>query len=379
MDKRTKKNKKTRINRIGLKGEKRKRQNKLKKNALRFVLGGALLLLIVIPLINLYFLPKNVGFWYPIYRVLPLPIARVDNEMITSRVLLEDLKSVKHFYESNDYASRQQRVDFSTREGQFRLQIKEKDIFNKLIEDAIVRHIATKQGLIVKQEEVDRAIKESLNKFGVDEQRLALNLQDNYGWTIEDFKNKVVKNQLLLKKLWQWYQRNIQTSVEYNKAEEILEILKEDNSKFAELAMRYSDGESRKQGGEMNWMKESQIIPEVVERLANMESGDISGVIISPLGFHIVLLEDVKKNNNTYENNKQSGDLDNEYKFKQIFIRGKSFVDWLVEQKRLASVSVFWKKYLWNKNEGEVIFRDLFMRQKESEMRLKSSGDPVLN
>jgi len=379
MDKRTKKNKKTRIDRIGLKGEKRKRQNKLKKNALRFVLGGALLLLIVIPLINLYFLPKNVGFWYPIYRVLPLPIARVDNEMITSRMLLEDLKSVKHFYESNDYASRQQRVDFSTREGQFRLQIKEKDIFNKLIEDAVVKHIATEQGLIVEQEEIDRAIKESLNKFGVDEQRLALNLQDNYGWTIEDFKNKVVKNQLLLKKLWQWYQRNIQTSVEYNKAEEILEILKEDNSKFAELAMRYSDGESRKQGGEMNWMKESQIIPEVVERLANMESGDISGVIISPLGFHIVLLEDVKKNDDAYESNKQSGDLDNEYKFKQIFIRGKSFVDWLVEQKRLASVSVFWKKYLWNKNEGEVIFRDLFMRQKESEMRLKSSGDPVLN
>jgi parvulin-like peptidyl-prolyl isomerase len=150
-------------------------------------------------------------------------------------------------------------------------------------------------------------------------------------------------------------------------------MIKSDGSNFNELAGRFSEGNSAKQEGELNWMKGSQIIPEVAVVIKKMEPGEISDIIISPLGLHIVKLEERRK-----IKSKGNSLVEEEFRLRQIFLKGTSFVDWLENEKQKISVKVFWKKYQWDKSKGEIIFSSENMRQIEKEIRIKSQGDPSL-
>lgn len=56
---------------------------------------------------------------------------------------------------------------------------------------------------------------------------------------------------------------------------------------FAQAAVRYSQGETALNGGDMGWRPLSEVPRLFAERLAGMRSGEISDVIRSPSGFHV--------------------------------------------------------------------------------------------
>ncbi|WP_369833304.1 peptidylprolyl isomerase [Geobacter sp. DSM 9736] len=61
---------------------------------------------------------------------------------------------------------------------------------------------------------------------------------------------------------------------------------------FAELAKKHStDPRAATDGGDLGTFKRGEMLPEVDEALAGMRPGDISDVIISPAGLHIIKLE----------------------------------------------------------------------------------------
>jgi peptidyl-prolyl cis-trans isomerase SurA len=64
---------------------------------------------------------------------------------------------------------------------------------------------------------------------------------------------------------------------------------------FAQAAVRYSQGETALNGGDMEWRPLSEVPRLFAERLAGMRSGEISDVIRSPSGFHVFQL--VEKRN----------------------------------------------------------------------------------
>ena len=61
---------------------------------------------------------------------------------------------------------------------------------------------------------------------------------------------------------------------------------------FAELAKKYSDDPgSRDKGGDLNWFQRRQMVPEFDEAAFNLKKiGDISDVVQTPYGFHIIKL-----------------------------------------------------------------------------------------
>ncbi|MBN2866818.1 MAG: peptidylprolyl isomerase [Thiotrichales bacterium] len=59
---------------------------------------------------------------------------------------------------------------------------------------------------------------------------------------------------------------------------------------FQQLAVRYSKGSKALQGGDLGWLKQEQIPTFFSDVLADLEVGDISPVISSPSGFHIIKL-----------------------------------------------------------------------------------------
>ena len=73
------------------------------------------------------------------------------------------------------------------------------------------------------------------------------------------------------------------------RAEEVLTKLRQ-GTDFAKLAIQYSSGQNALSGGDLGWRKAGRLPSLFAERVQEMQPGDISGLIRSPSGFHIIKL-----------------------------------------------------------------------------------------
>lgn len=80
------------------------------------------------------------------------------------------------------------------------------------------------------------------------------------------------------------------------KAEEAWKKANEKNASFADIARARSEHkESAARGGEMNWLAEDQLLPELRAALKGMAAGDISKPVKSQSGWHVVKLLEHKE------------------------------------------------------------------------------------
>jgi peptidyl-prolyl cis-trans isomerase SurA len=61
---------------------------------------------------------------------------------------------------------------------------------------------------------------------------------------------------------------------------------------FAALAKKYSDDESRNNGGELGWFGPQDILDQIYSAVKNLKPGDVSQVVRTSHGFHILKLEE---------------------------------------------------------------------------------------
>ncbi len=64
---------------------------------------------------------------------------------------------------------------------------------------------------------------------------------------------------------------------------------------FAELAKKYSQGPSAKNGGELGWFKRGEMVPEFEKAAFSLKKGEISEPVKTRFGYHIIKVEDIKK------------------------------------------------------------------------------------
>ncbi|MRR06641.1 MAG: peptidylprolyl isomerase [Deltaproteobacteria bacterium] len=80
------------------------------------------------------------------------------------------------------------------------------------------------------------------------------------------------------------------------KAEKVLAEAKE-GADFVELAKKYSDDPSGKEGGDLGFLKKGEVLPEFEKALTTMKTGDVSGLIRTAAGIHIIKLEEIREGN----------------------------------------------------------------------------------
>lgn len=76
-----------------------------------------------------------------------------------------------------------------------------------------------------------------------------------------------------------------------DKAEEILQLARAGGD-FADLAKKYSEGPSASSGGDLGFFTRGQMVPAFDEAVFGLEEGEISDVIKTQFGYHIILLEE---------------------------------------------------------------------------------------
>jgi len=77
------------------------------------------------------------------------------------------------------------------------------------------------------------------------------------------------------------------------RAEEVVKRFR-DGTDFAQLAAAYSDAPDALQGGVMGWRSQERLPELFVEALAKLKPGDVSSVLRSPAGFHVLKLVELR-------------------------------------------------------------------------------------
>lgn len=305
--------------------------------------------------------------WADVVRdVVPLPLVVVERSHIISfREVTGNLRSIRRFYEAQDFSELGMRVDFSSDDGKKRLKVREKELVNKMIEDHAIESLARSRGIVVSDEMVDQSVKRKLDEYGsagsVEE-----NLDRLYGWTLDDFKEKIVRSALYEEALMAFFEKEgsgiDRARAKMSEAETVLAR----GSPFDQVAKDFSDGRTAPDGGMLGWFALRDLIPELRKTVENARIGVAGSVVESPLGFHIVRVDDVRKDDEIQQ-----------YQISQIFVSKPIFSDWLSEQMKRMSIWVFDADYNWKRETARLEFRDVSMRDLETELILNKTGDPA--
>lgn len=326
---------------------------------------AVLILTLVVSLIVVYAFPESNVFSSRLKSVLPYPIVVMSyQDGITYRTLSQNMVSVKRFYETQDFSKIGLRVDFSTEDGQKRFKVREKEVLNKMIEDKAIERIAKAQGITVSRDEATQGVSRKLEEYGSGTE-VRKELDRLYGWTLSDFEEKVVLPSLYQEKLQASFIKETAVSTASVK-EKILEAQKDLRAgiSFSDTAKKYSDGDTAQDGGDLGWFALTDLLPELQTLVVAQKVGVPGDVVETELGFHIVLVEEIKKE-----------DMKQLYRLKQIFTKKTTFSDFLSEKMRGLSVYVLSPEYEWNVAEARVEFRKQEMRDFEKNLYEKADGD----
>ncbi len=77
------------------------------------------------------------------------------------------------------------------------------------------------------------------------------------------------------------------------KAEEVLQLAK-NGGDFADLARKYSEGPSKDSGGDLGFFPTGSMVPPFDAAVSALQPGEISNVVKTRFGYHIILLEEIK-------------------------------------------------------------------------------------
>ena len=78
------------------------------------------------------------------------------------------------------------------------------------------------------------------------------------------------------------------------KIEEILKKVQA-GADFAQVAREHSEGPSAPQGGDLGWVTKGRMAPEFEKAAFDLKAGEISGVVKTSFGFHIIKVYEIKE------------------------------------------------------------------------------------
>lgn len=249
-------------------------------------------------------------------------VAIVNNEVITLSELNSafepHLKKIENAYKGEDKG----KLIAETRQA----------MLNKMVDDTLVRQEAKKLGIVVKEEDVLETIGDMFSRRNISMEDF-MKVLSREGSSFEAYKMEVREHLMKIKLVG----RNIKSKVSvtdeeigdyYSKHREdyegeeavrikqILIIVPKDCGKkkkrklkaeavtihkilkegqpFEMLAAKYSQGPAAKIGGDLGFVEKGMMFPVVDEAAFSLGNGEISDVIESQVGFHIIKVTDRK-------------------------------------------------------------------------------------
>lgn len=210
---------------------------------------------------------------------------------------------------------------------------KEESFLENLIDLTLQLQEASKIGITTNEEDINKAIEGIKKKYSLSDEQLRAVIQ-NEGYTLEEYKRKIaeqiiigrlvdqeIKSKIVISEqdIDSYLTQNkevfqnegfdishifLKTSLDKkeieDKAREIYKKIKAGES-FSDIARQYSEDISARAGGELGFIKKSDLSEEFLSILSNMKVGDISEPFWSKSGIHIIKLNEKREFKNQQE------------------------------------------------------------------------------
>lgn len=231
--------------------------------------------------VALYRLQNSSTFLYRVTQVVPFPVAKAGPDFVAYENYLFELRHYKHYYET------QQKLDFNSEAGRQQLAEYKKRALERVVNDAYVKQLAKKHGVSVSGQELEDqiAVVRNQNRLGASDRSFEDALQDNFGWSVNDFKRSL-RQQMLAQKVVS----KLDTETR-QRAEAALKELK-GGADFAAVAKKYSDdAASKDNGGEYGFPVDRtnrDLSAQTTDAMFRLQPGQISDIINVGYGLEIV-------------------------------------------------------------------------------------------
>ncbi len=220
-----------------------------------------------------------------IVSLLPWPAGFYNYQPISLKSYWEDIATLNYFYNNQVALGNYKEAPPET-------EIKN-IVWDRLVNMMIVEDLAKKYQVAVAPEEVSQEIDTIVNEAGSRE-ALADNLYEFYQWDIKTFADKVIGPYLLEQKVWEKISSDpVYDQAAQSEAQQVLTEVKENPDKFAEIAKRVSDDPgSAERGGDLGYFNQGVMVPEFEQAAFNLQVGEISDLVKTQFGYHIIKLDD---------------------------------------------------------------------------------------
>jgi peptidyl-prolyl cis-trans isomerase SurA len=269
--------------------------------------------------------------------LLAAPLAAGAKDLSTHGVLLDKVVAVV-----NEGVVMQSELDLQTREIEARLQtqhvalppeeVLRGQVLDRLVQEEIQQQRADRAGIKISDEQVNAALQDIAQRQNVTLEQLPEKLAAD-GIDYAQYRNELkreIARQILRQRdvvqrivvtpheLDQYLERQKKTASaanEYNVAHILIAVPQDakpaqlaqsstlahqiddrarNGEDFGALAVSYSQSESALEGGSLGWRKGTELPTFLADVVARMKPGDVSDVMQTPSGFHIVKLLDTR-------------------------------------------------------------------------------------
>lgn len=275
------------------------------------MIGGIVLIIVLILAIGigwLYTGPIN-DTKIKVFTAVPLPAAVVNTQLVSMTDVIHRFDIAKQVLGDEEA---------TTRKNELYTQILE-----RLIADAQSKAQANQVDIAVTDAEVEEHYQKLVTQLtGGDVAQFEVAVKENYKLSLDEFKQEVIRPDLLQTKLQSWFNSQADLNKEvYAKADEIMQKINS-GSDFGELAKTYSDDESSKDlQGDAGTILIEDMLPEFQVALKDAKTGDIKQ-ITSRYGQHIVKVT---------ERDSSEGEDKVKLHLQQIFLEQTGFTDWYTD------------------------------------------------
>ena len=250
-------------------------------------------------------------------RVLDKVAAKVNSEIITLSVIEERAEILRQKYVGAPISISEQALL--------------KEAMNMVIEERLQIQEGKKFGFVIDEDAVDAAMEEVIKKNDLADGQLQEMLKRE-GRTLKSYKNHI-RDQIMVSKITRfeignrvkvseksiikYYKENQKEFWQEGKvkarhilfiaergssekirreklqqAKKILLKLRKGND-FAKLAMKYSEDISASNGGDVGFVGRGKMVPEFEEAVFNLKPGQVSDIVKTEYGYHIIKVEEV--------------------------------------------------------------------------------------
>jgi peptidyl-prolyl cis-trans isomerase D len=137
----------------------------------------------------------------------------------------------------------------------------------------VLDEAAASAGIQVKDEDIAQYYEQNKSRFGQPERRRASHIMVEVPANASDAQRKAARA----------------------KAEDIAKQAAADPGHFADLAKKYSqDAGSASKGGDLGWLAPGMLTPSLQKAIDALKKGQVSGVVESPYGLHVLQLTDLQ-------------------------------------------------------------------------------------